>query len=117
MNSKSFVITQRNGRQHTVIVDADRYDEVTQYNWCVQPNHGSFRAIRKVGKRRQKLHHFIIGHPPKGMTVDHLNRNPLDNRLCNLRFATYSENNKNRKPFSRSRSRNNPGTFSTEAQS
>jgi hypothetical protein len=43
------------------------------------------------------LHHDIIGKPPIGMMVDHINRNKLDNRKCNLRFVTRSQNNQNRK--------------------
>lgn len=37
---------------------------------------------------------------PKGMEIDHINRNPLDNRIENLRLVTRSENMMNTKIFS-----------------
>ena len=44
-----------------------------------------------------KLHRIIMKARPDQL-VDHINRNKLDNRKCNLRFATVEENNRNRGP-------------------
>lgn len=37
----------------------------------------------------------LIGKPPQGMVIDHINRVRTDNRRCNLRFATRAENAQN----------------------
>ena len=39
-----------------------------------------------------KMHHAILGKPPQGYVVDHINGNRLDNRRCNLRFVTHQQN-------------------------
>jgi hypothetical protein len=46
--------------------------------------------------------------PPKGYDIDHINRNPLDDRFCNLRITTRSQNcmNKNRQSNNTSGHRN-----------
>jgi hypothetical protein len=41
---------------------------------------------------------YVYGELPK-MVVDHINRNPLDNRICNLRLVTRSQNKQNQKLY------------------
>ena len=43
-----------------------------------------------------KLLHRLIMNPPENMQIDHKNKNKLDNRRCNLRICTNSENLMNR---------------------
>lgn len=46
------------------------------------------------GKRQISLHRFIMN-DPKGMDIDHIDGNRHDNRRCNLRVCTHSENCRN----------------------
>lgn len=54
-----------------------------------------------VGGIEDKTHRwaylYMVGLIPDGMVIDHINRCPFDNRWENLRLATVSENNYNRK--------------------
>jgi hypothetical protein len=52
------------------------------------------------GNGRMLLHRAIL-QAAKDTTVDHINGNPLDNRRENLRRATTSQNQANRRPKSR----------------
>ncbi len=48
--------------------------------------------------------HRQIMHPPHGLEIDHKNNNGLDNRKCNLRFCTRSQNMANSRGHRRRRS-------------
>jgi hypothetical protein len=72
-------------------VDLEDLQTLKEFNWFA---HGRYVA-RRSGKKRRLLHHDIL-QPTNGLVVDHINRNPRDNRRCNLRLVTPSVSNANR---------------------
>lgn len=74
------------------IVDDDKWHELSLSRWS---EHNGYFSANVNGKRAQ-LHAYLTN-APKYQIVDHINRNPRDNRLCNLRFATYQQNAQNTK--------------------
>jgi hypothetical protein len=72
-------------------VDAADYEWLSQWTWHLQGGY----AVRWE-KRRMIFMHREIMPAPKGMIVDHKNRNKLDNTRVNLRACTASENARNR---------------------
>jgi hypothetical protein len=83
-----------NGKEF--LVDEEDYEKVVPHKW---------RAYRgyvetKVGGRKDRktilLHRFLMN-APKGIDVDHINHDPLDNRKSNLRIVPHYLNTHNRK--------------------
>ncbi len=80
-------------------VDAD----LAKFDWIVEKKVTNSRTYyyARAGIQGIRIHKLImerkLGRKVKrGMAVDHINRNGLDNRRCNLREVTVSENNRNR---------------------
>lgn len=84
-------------------VDNDDYKKFAKYRWYALTdcrNNLYVRAMRSVQKNNKVYNIHLsreIMNAPKGMDVDHINGDKLDNQKSNLRICTHSENMKNRK--------------------
>jgi hypothetical protein len=88
MNMKSIKLT----KGYETIVDDEDFEYLSQWKWFFA--HGYAVRTQNIypDKAYQvRMHRIILG-TPEGMDSDHINRNRLDNRRCNLRVATRSQN-------------------------
>lgn len=75
-----------------VYIDTEDLEKIKPYKISIaKDNHAkTYYASTKDNKL-----HRIIMNAPTGTVVDHINRNGLDNRKCNLRIVNTSINNRN----------------------
>ncbi len=78
-------------------VDAADYEELSKYKWFATQVGNNVYAARNEKGRTIYMHRHLMK-PPKGMVVDHIDHNGLNNRRSNLRVCTPEENWVNRKP-------------------
>lgn len=84
----------------TAIIDDSDYGCVSKYRWSVKIGGTGIKYGHRVDKNNKSIYlHRYIMKAKKGQTVDHINRNGLDNRKANLRFCTTAENIMNSKMF------------------
>lgn len=102
------------------LVDDEDYEWLSGYRWFViRRKNGKFHAARQKriykygrvpgsrGNGRNSdysnvyMHQDIMGTPPEGKTIDHEDRNGLNNQRHNLRFITFSENTINSEAYSK----------------
>lgn len=74
------------------IVDTNDLEKVLCYTWCVSK---TGYLVANINNKVIKLHRYLLELSSPSEIVDHINRNRLDNRRCNLRVCNSSENAKN----------------------
>ena len=72
------------------IFDRDKFDAIRAYNWYRNYNDPE-KPLYITNRFGKKLHDYLVD-CPKGLEVDHINLNTLDNRMCNLRIVTHQQN-------------------------
>lgn len=88
-------------RGMVAIVSACDFEWLNQWKWQAgRTTNGKCYVVRRAtittGVRRNLSMHRLITHAPRGTEVDHRNGDSLDNRRCNLRICTGTQNKCNR---------------------
>ena len=62
---------------------------------CIKTKANGYLCVSRKIKGKNKTLARLIMNAPSGMEVDHKNHNTLDNRRCNLRVCTHTQNHRN----------------------
>lgn len=97
------IINSKKHGQQVVYYDDQDHELISRYNWHIQKGRTSLYAITNIkidGAKRIKgklqktvlsMHRLVMG-TPDYFHVDHKDHNGLNNRKCNLRKCTRSQN-------------------------
>ena len=86
---------------HALVDDTD-YERIAKHRWQIRlPGKYAARAINTPRAAVLYMHHQVLGVwpwelRPRGLVVDHIDRDSLNNCRSNLRIVTYKENSVNR---------------------
>lgn len=80
----------------TMLCDIDIWEKVKDMRWTVN-RQGYVQTTTREGREKSRavLFHSFVLKCDNTHVIDHINRNKLDNRKCNLRLATRAENSIN----------------------
>jgi len=104
MTYKTREISLTQGRK--ALVDIEDFNQLNQYQWCAtyRPSRNLWTITRKAWDEDRKQRINILMHREicelkhrDGKRVDHINHDSLDNRRCNLRICSRSENHGNQR--------------------
>ena len=94
-NLSKIVIKSKTYGTIECLVDTDNIKVLKERIWSVAKRESVKSKYYIQSNKRELLHRFITN-CPKGMVIDHINGNTLDNRILNLRICNHSINNTNR---------------------
>lgn len=92
---KRIAVLRRNKVIAWAYVDDADYEEISAYRWGLDKDGYAVRAEGTFPNTARYSMHRQLLNPPSNLVTDHINRNKLDNRRCNLRIVTRQENNRN----------------------
>ena len=83
------IYDKTNKKEQHALIDIEDVPKVSQRKWRIE-----YKSIEKMGyvvsgtsrKKRTYLHRLVMNYAGS-LEVDHINRNTLDNRKCNLRIV------------------------------
>lgn len=89
-------LRNKNGDISYCLVSPEHFEQLNQHKWHKSKNY----ITAHINKKTIPIHRFIftniLNEDINGKFIDHMDNNPLNNTLKNLRIVTCSENTRNR---------------------
>jgi hypothetical protein len=98
-NGTVVLFIESKGTKYEALIDCEDYLIAREYTWNRNPVSGYVQSMTREGRANTKhlyLHRVLLGLSDSIDTVDHVNGNKLDNRRCNLRACSLSQNHHNK---------------------
>ncbi len=86
------------------LIDKIDFERVSKLKWYIV-KYKDRKTNYVMSNKKISVHRFILS-APSNFQVDHINKNGLDNRRCNIRICTTSEN-----AFNKNKYKNNTSGF------
>jgi hypothetical protein len=101
----------KTNQNQKILIDDQDYELVSKYNWhvCKRPKRYTYYAFTHIFNDKGQRSTLQIGRLILGLKtgdkqqMDHINRNGLDNRRCNIRICSHQQNQLNRKSWGKSK--------------
>ena len=94
--AECFVYSLNHKLNGSFIIDLDDVDKCKEHRWYLKKDKNKFVAVvTDIDNKRIYLHRYLLEYY-EDKQIDHINRNPLDNRKYNLRIVSCLENNANK---------------------
>src|SRR5512139_3734850 len=105
-------MVEREISAHQVLVDDEDAHLLDAYRWHVAVSSNGQRQVTHSLPGGKKVYlHRLITQAPSGMVVDHVNRNPMNNRRANLGVCRQMQNSWNRVASKSKRSTDTKGIY------
>jgi len=102
-NNYAYIILNKNNITKKILFDTEDVEKILKFKWHLHYNKHTDRydvCTNVPGKHSNKRRYLnqarYIMDCPNNLCIDHINRNPLDNRKQNLRICTHFTNNLNK---------------------
>lgn len=90
---RELALSGQYGQGRFALVDARDYVFLCVFTWLVDTRGYVVRPYRDANGKKHSLYlHQMVLNKSRGLVIDHINHNKLDNRKSNLRLVTVSEN-------------------------